>query len=378
MQQFVDNKMNIALWGAGEFGKYVIDQLKQNVQVHVWCVIDNHVRQRDIAGIEIVSPEEYMEKYDMKIDFVLVTFLDGISICGQLTELRIAEWGVVNNFVFQKRLELNLNLKEEKNILWNYDREISLSFMDILETNVVDYCNLNCKGCSHFSNIFEKGAQIPYEIFERDIRYLSKKVYISQFNLLGGEIFLSTKLMDYINCLEKYMPKTYIILVTNGLLIPRLEKGLLTELSQHQVEIEITEYLPTLKMKEQIVETLERYHIRYLFREGIMTFGKNIDLSGKNDPREAQLLCRESTCQFLRNGKIYKCPFSALGNYFFDYYSIPLHFEEGIDIYKEGVDWEKLPHNLRNISIELCKYCGTEERFDWAVSTHPQKEEWLI
>lgn len=370
--------MNIALWGAGEFGKYIFDQLKQNAQVNICCFIDNNAKERNIADIDIVIPKEYKERYNDKTDFVLVSFLGGIDICNQLIEMGIERWGIISDFVFLKKLMLDQEIEKEKNIIWNFNRELHLPYIGILETNVVDYCNLNCKGCSHFSNIFEKGAQIPYEVFERDIRYLSQKIYIGQFNLLGGEVFLNEKLIDYVKCLEKYMPKTYIVLVTNGLLIPRLKVEILIELSKHQVEIEITEYAPTSKIKNQIIEILEKHHIRYLFREGINTFGKNIDLSGMNDPKEAQLSCRESTCQFLRDGKIYKCPFSALGNYFFDYYSIPLHFEEGIDIYKEGVDWEKLSHNLRNIPIELCKYCGTEERFDWAVSTHPQKEEWLI
>lgn len=66
---------------------------------------------------------------------------------------------------------------------------------------------------------------------------------------------------------------------------------------------------------------------------------------------------------FERDGKIYKCPFSALGNYFFDKYDIPLHFEEGIDIYSENVEWGSLSGSMRDEPIELCRYCGTEERF---------------
>lgn len=31
--------------------------------------------------------------------------------------------------------------------------DLSLSFLNYLETSVVDHCNLNCKGCAHFSTI---------------------------------------------------------------------------------------------------------------------------------------------------------------------------------------------------------------------------------
>lgn len=371
------NRMNIAIWGAGGFGKYIIEKLRYNDEIHINCMIDNHVKG-SIEEINVVSPTEYLAEYNARTDCVLVAFLGGISIKNQLREMGIVKWGVVNDYVYLKNLMLNDDLTADRYIIWNTDKEMDLPLMEYIETNVVDDCNLNCKGCSHFSNMFERGMQIPYEKFERDIRFLSEKIYVRRLNLLGGEVFLNTRILDYVSCLRQYMPKTYVVLVTNGLLVPKLDAKVLAGLADDQVEISISEYPPTSKMKGQIKETLEQYHIRYEFRKSVKTFGKNIDLRGINDPQKAQAECRERTCQFLRDGKIYKCPFSALGNYFFDRYDIPLHFEEGIDIYSEDVNWENLSVNLREVPIELCRYCGVEERFDWEVSMHPQKEEWLV
>lgn len=368
--------MDIAVWGAGAFGKYVIGKLKCNEQIHIRYVIDSHARG-SVAGIDIVNPSEYMETCSPS-EYVLVAFLNGICIKSQLMEMGVLNWGIIHNCVFTNKLDFSRDLVSDKNILWNTDKEMALPMMETLETNIVDYCNLNCKGCSHFSNLFEKGAQMPYEVFEKDIRFLEDKIYIKQFNLLGGEVFLNARILDYIDCLNHYMPKTHIVLVTNGLPIPRLDPEILTGMAVRQVEVSITEYPPTAKMKEQIRETLNQYKIHYFFRSAVLTFGKNIDLKGKNDANKAQSECREHTCQFLRDGKIYKCPFSALGNYFFDYYGIPLHFEEGIDIYEEGNEWDRVISNLRQMPIEMCRYCGSEERFAWEVSVCPQKEEWLI
>lgn len=371
--------MKIAIWGAGEFGKYIIGQLRQNNDIHIICIIDNYIKNDiNIAGIEIVSPADYLQRYNEETDCVIVTFLNGICIRNQLQKMGIIKWGIVNDFVFHKKLSLSCNLEEDPYIIWNTDKEVDLPVMETLETNVVDYCNLNCKGCSHFSNIFEKGAQIPYEIFERDIKFLAEKLFIKRFNLLGGEILLSARLIDYIKCLKRYMAKTYIVLITNGLLIPKLSEQSLMELAEFQIEIEITLYPPTFKIKEKLKETLDHYGIRYLLRDNVLTFGKNIDLKGENDPQKSQKSCREHTCQFLRDGKIYKCPFSALGNHFFDYYGIPLHFNEGVDIYNKDMDWKKIPNQLREEPIGLCRYCGAEERFRWATSIQPKKEEWLI
>lgn len=370
--------MRIAIWGNGTFGKYVFKQIKNNNANSIVCIIDKNAVERGEADLKVVTPDVFVEEYSNVTDCILVAFMDGITVREQLARMNVNKWGIIENRVLLWHLRLSEDLERDRDILWNYNKEIEFPIMQTLETNVVDYCNLNCKGCSHFSNIFEKGAQIPFEVFERDIKFLSNKIYIKQFNLLGGEALLSDRIEDYFQCLTEYMHKTHIVLVTNGLLIPSLSNKILNSLMKYNVLVSITVYPPVEKIRHKITETLEKYGINYEFREKVADFGKNIDLSGENDPMKAQEMCRESTCQFLRDGKIYKCPFSALGNYYFDYYKIPLNFEEGIDIFDARTDWERVIERLREYPIEQCKYCGLEERFEWTVSRHPQKEEWLI
>lgn len=374
--------MNIAIWGAGKFGQYVHSQLQTNDKVEVICFIDSSVHESDekkFKGIDIVNPLDYMMKYALKTDVVLVAFSDSITILNQLQDLGIKRYGFICKRVLTYHIPLNHILENDINIIWNDDEELKKICMNTLETNVVDYCNLNCKGCSHFSNLFTKGSQIPFQTFEQDIKQLSTKVFIAQFNLLGGEVFLNDKLSDYIECLKKYMPKTKIELISNGILIPFLKKELLEYIKENKVMISITKYPPQVnEIIQRIKDTLEQYQILYSFRPLVKTFGKNIDTSGENDPTVAMLSCRESKCQFLRDGRLYKCPFSVLGNYFFNYYKIPICFYEGIDIYDKELDWKKEIGKLCNEPIDACRYCGTEERFPWERSDAPSKEEWLI
>lgn len=370
--------MQIAIWGNGTFGKYVLKQIKKNNTDNILCIIDKNVKEKKERGIKVVTPDVFVKEYSNITDCILVAFLDGITVREQLSNMNVKKWGVFENRVLLEHLQLSENLEQDRNIIWNFNKEINLPVMQTLETNVVDYCNLNCKGCSHFSNIFAMGEQVPFEIFERDIKFLSNKIYVKQFNLLGGEALLSKRIEDYFQCLTDYMYKTYIVLVTNGLLIPHLPENILNSLVKYNVLVSITEYPPVTKLKQNIIDTLEKHGVHYEFRDQVNDFGKNIDLSGENDPMKAQRMCRENTCQFLRDGMIYKCPFSALGNYYFDYYNISLHFEEGIDIFDEKMDWREVIERLREYPIEQCRYCGLEERFEWAVSGHPQKEEWLI
>lgn len=376
-EQGGENLMNIAIWGAGKFGSYVGGKL---IGKHtVICYIDNNAENmEDVLGVRVVSPAEYMENYAQKVDTVLIAVLDYNEIYEQVCRMKIERFGIVGRLVYQFQLGIADDIFSDVNIVFKSDIADKKVYMKKLETNVVDYCNLNCKGCSHFSNLFPHGAAVGYESFEKDIRHLSREVFIGHFDLLGGEAFLSERLSDYIVCLRRYMPKTTITVVSNGTLIPRQSPELLSCIRDNQVLISITEYPPTSKLRSEITGTLERFGIMYEFRKVAETFGKNIDLTGKNDPYKAQTECRESRCHFLRNGKIYKCPFSALGGHFFDQYNIPLHFEEGIDIYDEKMDLEQALKNMDTEPIALCKYCGKEERFVWEVSKNPEREEWLI
>ncbi|MDE6568379.1 MAG: 4Fe-4S cluster-binding domain-containing protein [Lachnospiraceae bacterium] len=371
--------MGIAVWGAGKFGKFVIRQLMNNSNIQVKCVIDRRADElEEVSGIPVVSPKSFKEKFSGDVEAVLVAFMNGVSAIKELKGLGIGKIGIISNLAYRYGAALEDNIWEDSQIIWSENVNENLPILSILETNVVDYCNLNCKGCSHFSNIFTNGSEVAFEDFERDIQYLSKKINIVQFNLLGGEVFLSSDLEKYINCLEKYMPATVIQLVTNGILIPKQSPERMRFLAENNIYVSITEYPPVTPMKEKIREILTGYGIHFEMRQAVATFGKNIDVSGDNDPWEAQRTCRESGCHFLRNGKIYKCPFSALGNYFFKHYNISLHFEEGIDIYNRENDWKEIIDNLDRKPVEQCKFCGVEERFPWAVSTQPVKEEWMI
>lgn len=369
--------MNIAIWGAGKFGTYVGGQLigKQNVV----CYIDNNVEDKsELLNTKVVLPNEYMNYYHKDTDIVLIAVLAYSKIYEQIRQMKIEKFGIISRPVYKYQLDFSDDILNDANIVYNTDIDNKSGYMKTLETNVVDYCNLNCRGCSHFSNIFQKGASVGYKSFEKDIIHLSRKIFIEHFDLLGGEAFLAENLAEYIECLRKYMPKTTITIVSNGILIPKQSPELLSYIKGNRVVVSITEYYPTLKLENEIRNTLEKYGIMYEFRKVVEEFGKNIDLTGENNPYRAQEECRESHCHFLRNGKIYKCPFSALGGHFFEKYNIPLHFEEGINIYDESIDLGLALRSLDTEPINLCRHCAKEERFTWGVSNKPESDEWLV
>lgn len=382
IREFCGNnaRARIAIWGAGSFGRYVYDQLKNREDIEIRFFLD---RNSDIVGkkigeAEIFAPEHLRANYENIVDYVLVSFLGGIRIYDEFMKFGNIRFGVVKDRVFQNKLEFKIELTKDNNIFWvgNSNRPLLKS----METHVVDYCNLNCKGCSHFSNLYHKGDMIPFDIYCKDLKQLSENVNIFRFNMLGGEALLNDRIIDYINFTRKSLPYSDIALITNGLLLPTQKEEFFISCLHNNILIEVSEYLPTLRMKDQIISILERYGIIYRIRENISKFMKNIDLSGKVDKYKALESCLQGGCNLLREGKLYKCPFEALGDKFFEHFQLDMRFFErgGVDIYEPGLDWKELIYNYEKNPVDACRYCGKGEWFPWESSHNPTVNDWIV
>ncbi|MCM1231291.1 MAG: hypothetical protein NC489_14315 [Ruminococcus flavefaciens] len=372
--------MNIAIWGTGNVGKYIYQQIKDNESYTVCCFVDNNdaLWGKTIEGITIISSKQLREDCSKDISFLLVAFLNGISIYEELLDMGLSKFGIIRNRVFEAKLKLEGDLFQDKNIFWSDASYVNGPLLKSLETNIVDYCNLNCKGCSHFSNLFRFEEKVPYDIFCKDLKQITTQVYIYQFNMLGGEVLLADNVIDYIKFARKMLPHSEIQLVSNGLLIPSQTTEFFRCCRENDIFLSITGYKPTLAFKDKIIEKLKDNRIVYSFREEVEEFGKNINLTGMSDKNESMKKCRESKCHFLRYGKIYKCPFEALGNRLFEHYNLNIQIQGGQDIYNPKLDWNKFIKILSDQPVEACRYCGEEQKTKWDVSIKPMLEDWVV
>lgn len=368
----------IAIWGAGRFGRYVYDQLKDRQGLDISCFLDRNLNLTGskIDGIDIIVPEHLQADGEMDVDYVLVSFLGGIGIYDQLLEFRKTKFGIVKDRVFKNKLELKDKLMEDSNIFWIVDSGKPL--YKSMETHVVDYCNLNCKGCSHFSNLCHAGDIVPFNTYCRDLEQIARKVNLFCFSILGGEALLSDKILDYIRVSRQILPYADILLITNGLLLPAQKEEFFISCAENNIAIEVSEYPPTSRMRDQIIRVLNQYGVMYHIRDGINQFMKNIDLSGKADKYNAMKSCLQDGCNFLRNGKLYKCPFEALGNKFFEHFQLNICLQGGVDIYDEGQNWKELVYSLEKEPVDACRYCGKGEWFAWENSASPTVDEWIV
>lgn len=368
----------IAIWGAGRFGRYVYDQLKDRKDIDIRCFLDKDPGWQDkkIDGIEIYAPEQLRSGGGIIVDYVLISFLEGISIYNQLSEFKGVKFGVIKNRVFLEKLELKNDLMEDTNIFWVADSNKPLA--RTIETHVIDCCNLNCKGCSHFSNLYHADDMIHFDTYCRDLEQLCQNVNIFQFNMLGGEALLNERITDYLDFTRRVLPHADICLITNGLLIPVQKEDFFISCIENNIIIEISEYPPTLKMESRIISVLEQHGITYKVRKDINKFMKNMNLSGKADKYEGMRNCLQDGCNLLRDGKLYKCPFEALGNRFFEHFQLDIRLQGGADIYDKELDWKRLIDIYENEPVDACRYCVKGEWFPWEYSNTPTADDWIV
>lgn len=259
-------------------------------------------------------------------------------------------------------------------------------YISYVETHIISGCNLNCKGCGHFSPLFGKNDFYDLNQFRRDIRTLSEKLDLITFRLLGGEPFIKKDLEEYIKIARHYFPKTNIRIVTNALPIPSLPQSLLDSLRKNKICIDISLYAPTQKIIGEIKNTLDRSGIVYnnsalvdKHSKVIETFGRRLKLKGTSDPMRALTNCGSQNCRFLRNGKLYKCPLDALIYKYAETFGLDnFPASVGLDIY--APNFVSLLRQLdQHNPIPLCAWCSEKgEQFKWTAPSARVMEDWLV
>ncbi len=378
--------MDIAIFGSKSEAVYLKNQLERSAEHSVVFFTDNNRKlwEHEVAGKKVISPAQMIQFYKNEIDAVIVAVRgthSRLCIIQQLKEAGIEKVGVFKFSAhdFNKDITIDHDGNSEY-VVWL--DQIHKPILPYLEVNVVDGCNLKCKGCTHFSNLFESVGEIEYQCFVRDLAQVASKSYVIQLRLLGGEPLLHSDLYQIIEAARKILPDADIDVVTNGLLIPRQSIQLFDSMYKNRVGFLISKYKPTLQIRSKIEEILQKNKIDYFFeREDIREFGKTLSMKANNNTELSQKVCLSRGCRFLRRGYLYKCPFEGLIDKFamaFHYEDI-LEIERGFNIYDENIDWEKkLDQYLRN-SVPLCEYCAEKcEMFQWEIKKVPEKEDWLV
>ena len=246
------------------------------------------------------------------------------------------------------------------------------------------HCNLNCAGCSHFSPLAQE--EFPdFEESKRSFEHLSNLFggECEYIHLLGGEPLLNPRCEDYLRLARGCFPKGDILLVTNGLLLPKMSDGFYETCRDRRITIAVTPYPISLDL-DVIRAQCEKFGVEFtLFGDNEKKTHFNrllLDPSGNQDATENYRRCPYSNvCLFLYKGRMYPCGIGAHMRIFENYFSAGLELSDAdsVDIFsvRNGAD---LLYRLSK-PVPMCRYCCIDhwqELTQWKRS-EKEMQEWV-
>lgn len=231
--------------------------------------------------------------------------------------------------------------------------------LNYIEIEISNKCNLNCKGCSEFSNLVCESKQVDHVQFEKDLQRLKGFFWgIGKIRLLGGEPLTNPSWLSFIESARRIFPDCDLRLVTNGLLIPGLTENELTGIKQNKCIVDISNYPPTRKILKKIKHHLDRSGVKHDISFPIVFFFKlymsqpfeQSDIPYKN--------CLFKHCHSLGNGYLSACSHQFWAHRFNTAFHSDYPEDEKIDIYHTkltGWDIDK----LFSQPLDFCKHCPT-------------------
>jgi organic radical activating enzyme len=243
-----------------------------------------------------------------------------------------------------------------------------------VELHLTDHCNLNCKGCGHFSPIADKWYADPNE-HAHDM-YQLRKLFstVDVIRLLGGEPLLHPKIEAFLLSTRSCFPKADIRIVTNGILLHEMPDSFWKTLRSCSIVLDITVYPPLKKKESSFIQLANSKGVRVCTHE-VTLF--HAFYNKKGDSKLSTLQKCRTLCAMLREGKIYICGVPALVHYFNKRFGTQIPGTGFADIYSSGLTGWDVKKLLSKAST-VCHYCtlGWENLpvFPWSTSNRTVAE----
>jgi organic radical activating enzyme len=244
--------------------------------------------------------------------------------------------------------------------------------ISFIEFQLAEHCNLNCAGCDHFSPLAEE-EYADIAVVEKDMARLSALTngYIKKICLIGGEPVLNRNVTEIFHITRKHFAPplpaskdirkrgTQIVLFTNGILLPKQPDEFWQSCKDNKIDIWITHYPIKIDM-ETITKKCDEYGINLSNPPGIRDnemYRCVVSLDGKGDVKSNWKYCVHNYWAFLRNGRIYPCPFYANIHHFNRHFNLDLSVtdKDSIDMHKVK-SMKEILHFLSK-PIPGCRYC---------------------
>lgn len=224
-----------------------------------------------------------------------------------------------------------------------------------------DYCNLNCKGCTHYSPLAPKEFTPLVRLDEAMRRIASLKGRpVPELYLIGGEPLLYPELPEAMEMMRRHFPVATLKLFTNGIALPRMTGGFWGACRDTDFVIAITRY--PVKVDYDSIEKLCRDKgVKYeIFGDrssqgSFFRFG--LDPRKKQNMRLSHFKCYNRGCVSIVDNKIFPCSISACVGHLNAACGTKFAHEKGDFIHLDQLTHVDQIRHLRNRPVPFCGYC---------------------
>ena len=251
------------------------------------------------------------------------------------------------------------------------------------EVALAEHCNLNCRGCDHFSPLATPEL-VDFDKLLMDFTRLANLFgkRVRRVDLLGGEPLLNPDIINFFKMSRKVFSEAFIHIISNGTLLLRVPEEFWTACRENSIVIFVTKY-PIPVDYDAIQERAKYYQVDFrYFNAGEPVkklYSMKLDLDGLQDDSKNFLIChRANGCIYLQNGRLWTCTVAPTARHFDRHFGTHIFDEESnsIDIHK-ATSAEEIMQFLAK-PIPFCAYCNitaTTYGMDW---TQSKKEitEW--
>lgn len=296
--------------------------------------------------------------------------VDGYRIFSQWEVRELFSNGTVDYLILPASIKIRIlssmisnfetyGIKKQKILIMLQSGEIcsleEYHYLPYIEFHVCDHCNLNCRGCAHYSSLVKEEVFADYEEVRRDFYQLKKIVnHIEIIHILGGEPLLNKDLYKYIELVHEVYPYSEIQIVTNGLLVKQMDEKLISTIKENKANVFISLYPPMYSKIDEIVRWLVDNEIEAGFSEPIEKFSYLFDENAIHVTGTQRINC---ACPNLYHGKLALCPQVAYLDYFNKSFNVEFNQDGGfINIYEPDLDFGKLEKRLQT-PFSLCEKC---------------------
>lgn len=233
----------VVIWGAAECGRKVYEMLQQQSELKVVAIADKNVQKRGqmLYGMKIITPEEILNLiHNGEIEVVIFAFANSFykEAAAMLRDCAVEAYIVPRHI--QTFFDEYTSIEE---CLVSID--LSKPRIKQFDVNLVDHCNMKCKGCLRFSNLVETPFFADFDKMIEDWRRMKELFWgVERLKLMGGEPMLSPDLCRYIESAREIFPDADIMVTTNALLINENCTELFQTMKENYCFFDISLYAP--------------------------------------------------------------------------------------------------------------------------------------